>query len=340
MIPSGVSEQRRTPAAIAQGLIAVIALLALLAYLDWQVTENRTIGNERNAVLGALERTRDPKPSGLVLLGSSTTADWLPQGFLASTFGEPREEVVRAHINGGHQTCSLAEARHLLAQGRHFRVAIFGTNQFQMCEYPHSKRVLQHQMLMPAADLPLLMGLYAKTAQPLQYYGRFVGGLASGAYAETATLQRTWARAIFGDKHNRAPERWVHRTRRRSNKAATEICPYEPSDVRYKSAAQDALLSSLERLADEVFLLVLPEATLSDDSPAARRAWRRHLQNMTAMADAHARVHLIDLTSSGARDPEDFTDGFHVQRKLHTRQRRFFRSALAPYGYPRPRRAR
>jgi len=315
--------------------LAAGLFLGALALGDHWLTEGATVGNERNAVAGAVARTAENNARGVVLLGSSTTADWLPTSFLAAIFDKTRGEVVRAHVNGCHQTCTLAEVRGLLAQGRHFEVAIFGTNQFQMCEYPHSKRVLQHRLLIPTQDLPLLFGLYAQSREPLTYFARFAGGAASEAYADTASLQRSWRRSLFGKKREAAPRSWV-RPRPLPKSGGPSLCPYAPADVRYKTAAQRALMDSLTELADVAFVLLLPEATLSDPSPASVAAWQRHRESFRAMASEHERIVLIDLTQDGPRLPANFTDGFHLQPNEHIGQRRRLRAALAAGGHVEP----
>ena len=324
---------------IVHGVVAAAALLGALAATDDWLTHDRTLGNERNAVFGGYQRAAETDAAGVILLGSSTTADWLPTTYLAAIFGVGRADVLRAHINGCHQTCTLAEVRHLLSRGRHFDVAVFGTNQFQMCEYAHSKRVLQHRMMMPTADLPLLFGLYARSQAPLNYMGRFIGGFVSGAYAETATLQQLWAAAAFGEAHDTKRARWARPDAPRSRPPPT-LCGYTEPEVRYKTAAQEALLDSMSELADRVFVLLLPEVTLSDPSPEAAAAWQRHRDNFRRMADARPSVVLIDLTIEGPRDPEDFTDGFHLDKHVKLKQRRRLTEALRQGGHIDERRRR
>ena len=114
--------------------------------------------------------------------------------------------MVPAPIKGCQQDCTWAETHRLLAQGRHFRIALYGTNQYQMCEDEHSKRVLQQLVLAPARRAPALWSSYLHTRRPLRWLGRYAFGCLSGAYADTAAVQLRLGAKWMG--RTRVREEW------------------------------------------------------------------------------------------------------------------------------------
>ena len=68
----------------------VLLLLCGLWLTDTLLSEDRTVGWERNTVRNGLHRVHAGKDARVVLLGSSTSADWLPNSYLAKVLGAPK----------------------------------------------------------------------------------------------------------------------------------------------------------------------------------------------------------------------------------------------------------
>jgi len=297
-------------------LIYVVPVIFALWLADGVLSEGGRIGWERNSVFDARKRVKRSRARRIVLFGSSTSVDWLRPGHVAKIFGMRPQDVLDAHINGCHQACTRAQVLRMLRTRRRFQIAFYGTNQFQMCEYPHSKRVLQQVMNLPPADVPDTLGIYLHAEQPLNYLARFVGISLSDAYGDTAVLHRRWSKKLFGGRRGNA-WRWALKKRRRKKKR-WEFCPYESaSQVAYKEEMMRSLLDLLGELADRVFVNILPDENLSERDPKRRvkvqSAWMRHRALMTRMCKARRWVTCIDLSGPrGARLPQHFRDGFHM----------------------------
>ena len=76
----------REDCAAVRSLALIVPLLLFFAVADTLLSHDRTVGWERNTVRNALARQATNKTSGVVLLGSSTSADWLPVALLARLF--------------------------------------------------------------------------------------------------------------------------------------------------------------------------------------------------------------------------------------------------------------
>jgi hypothetical protein len=238
------------------------------------------------------------------------------------------QEVVDAHINGCHQDCTWAQVRRLLAEGRHFQSAVFGTNQFQLCEHAHSKRVLHQRMLVPVRDVGALLVRYGRAAEPMTYAARFFGGALLESYADTAVLQRRWANAAFGAPRAQAAHRWVRPTS--PPRGEPLLCAYGPGDVDYKQGFSAALLDDLGRLSDVVYLLLLPDESLELNEPRVHIAWAKHRALHRALVAGRAQVALVDLaTGEGARARSHFRDGVHVNSEGARLQRALFQRLIA-----------
>lgn len=321
---------RRVLALLQWGL--ALALLPGLYQLDAWLSVHRTLGPERNAVRGGLQRTaKRSYASGLVVLGSSTSADWLPMHWLPRVFHLPPRQVVDGHVNGCHQGCTWAEVRRLLWQGRHFQVALFGTNQFQMCEHEHSKRVLQHRELAPPGQWWPDVETYLYAQRPLRWIARYALGELSGAYADTSAVQKRFGEPVLGNAWKRRHLRFV---RPHDGAAPRVFCPYGDDDVAYKRELSRRLYADLARLADDVYILLLPDRTLAEGDPAVEAAWERHRRLQAELVAEHPRVHLLDLTAGQAYAADDFSDAIHLQRRMRGRQRTRFVSLLREAGVP------
>lgn len=308
-------------------MLNVVLLLAALWWADHVASAGGIAGGERKAVRGAFARMRKSSARTAVLLGSSTSRDWLPPRSLAALLGVRSEDVLDAHINGCHQDCTWAEVRRLLANGRHFEVAFFGTNLFQLCEYPHTKRALQQRELLPAQDRIELLRLYMHSRHPLAYLGRLAGGAISAVYADTTATQREAARRVLGRED---PDRsWV----RPPSEAPRDPprCAYGEDDVAYKRAVSEALFEDLGRLADRSYVMLLPDATLLSSDPDDVAAWEAHRELHRELAEKYEHVFVIDLAVP--RPIDDYTDGVHLRPQVGVEQRRLLRERLREGGH-------
>lgn len=316
-------------------LIHIVPLVALLFYADALVSRDRSVGWERNTVRNSLHRQHESKTDEVVLLGSSTSADWLLPPYLAKIAGRKVEDVLDAHINGCHQPCTWAEVRGLLDKGRHFKVAFFGTSLFQQCEHTHSKRQLQDEMMLPSQDLGRLFALYLHGDDPLNYMARYLGMAVSGAYGDTEFLQQQWARGVFGAPKDGQQWRWA--TTQAPPPGPVQSCGYAPAEIAYKTAVTSALLDDLDRLADRTYFMLLPDATLAEEAsdPEIAARWEKHRTLHRELLAAHPKVRLLDLTTpEGARLPAHFRDGVHLSPAGMRLQQPLFEKRLQEVGGP------
>jgi len=316
-------------------LLYIIPTLIALWMLDNGLSFDRYVGWERNAVRSSTMRWEQGKRAKVAIFGSSTSKDWLPASLAARVTGVRTRDVLDAHVNGCHQGCTWASVRTLLRLERRYEVAFFGTNLFQMCENAHSKRILQHQIMTPAADAGRLMRLYGRAEQPLNYAGRYIGMTLSGAYGDTASLQRWLAEDLYGEAKKGRQHRWARR-RLPTTKKRQASCRYAPEDVAFKAAVSEALFDDLSRIAKHVFVLLLPDPTAGLDDPEHRRRWAAHRALHRRLADARPRVTLIDLTDGGVVEPEGFRDAIHLERGAMGRQRALFEGRMRAVGWPPP----
>ncbi len=316
-------------------LLYIIPVLCGLWMWDNSLSLDRYAGWERNSVRNSMIRWDRGKRAKVAIFGSSTSKDWLPVTLAARVTGVGARDVLDAHVNGCHQGCTWSSVRKLLQRERHYEAVFFATNLFQMCEELHSKRVLQHQMMLPAQDVPRLFGLYAHADQPLTYVGRYVGMTLSGAYGDTAALQRWLREDLFGEPKRGRTHLWARPDRPPSSKK-TMSCRYRPADVAYKAAVSAALLDDLTRLADHVFLLLLPDPTAASDDPEHQRRWVLHRALHQELADARPAVTLIDLVTDGVVEQKDFRDAIHLHRRAMPRQQKLFEARMEAAGWPPP----
>lgn len=318
-------------------LLYILPTLAALWLIDNALSQDRRVGWERNSVRNATERWERQPKARVAIFGSSTSKDWLPVTLAAQVTGVERRDVVDAHINGCHQDCTWATIRQLRQRGQKYEIAFFGTNLFQLCEEAHSKRVMQQKMQTPSGDVPRLFALYLHADQPLRFMARFIGMGFSGAYADTAPIQRAMTESLFGKGEPRQAHRWYR------DKAVVDpnllSCGYSPDEVAYKRAMSEALLDDLGEMSERVFLMLLPDRTLALEDPEHVERWRRHLAMHHELAAARPWVTVIDLVTGGVSDPAQFRDGFHLKPKGMTAQRALFEQRMAEAGWPRPKAA-
>lgn len=321
-------------------LLYIVPALLALWFIDHRISQDDYAGWNRNSIRNTHRRWENARDGvrrrvdkmEIALLGSSTSVDWLRPDYAAKLLKVDQRKVLDAHINGCHQTCTWSSVRLLLKRGWHFKRAFFGTNQFQICESPHSKRILQHSDQLPTEDLPALLALYSHAERPLLYMGRFLGNTLSGAYGDTEVPRKGLARRLFGRPPRGRDHLWYRDTP--PARGPDEVyCDYTPAHVAYKLAATEALLDDLGVLADEVFLMLLPDPTLSSADPEKQAAWAAHRAAHQALADARPYVTLLDLSQGGADHHGQFRDSIHLNGDGVKIQRALFERLMRAGGH-------
>lgn len=315
-------------------LIYVIPTVIGLWILDNALALDRYGGARRGMVRKADDNTERQREASVIALGSSIAKDWLPNAVLAKVTGARPRDVVDAHIPGCHQACTWAQVRRLILRERRYRAAFFGVGQYQLCEHPHSKRVLQHQLLTPAIDVPRLFALYTTAEQPMQYMARYLGMSVLGSYGDTQPTQSRLSRALFGRTDRRRSHRWYRPRVQREE--VLQSCAYGDADIAFKRAVMERLLDDLRVIAKDVFLMAVPDRTMGLSDPEHRRRWAEHMALLRALADARPGVHLVDLVTDGLSEAHHFRDGLHLAKAYMPRQRALLVERMAELGWPPP----
>jgi hypothetical protein len=311
----------------------IMPTLLVLWFVDQWLSHDRRVGWERNAMRGYEWRWTKADGRTVLVLGSSTTADWLGANYLAPLLDVSPNQVLDAHVNGCHQDCSHAIVRRAAREDRHFALTLVGINQFQQCDDLHPKRILQQHTLLPTRDVPRALALHAHGEQPLLAAGRLLGNALSGAYGDTLFLQSEWREELLGKPDPARAYRWY--TTLPPPKRPPPFCDYAPERVAYKLAVTAAMLDDLGELSDDVVVVLLPDVSLSQlDDPVRAHAWQAHRAAHQELAAQRPFVTLIDLSEGGASRPADFTDGFHVSRRGKRAQQELFARELAAAGLP------
>jgi len=313
-------------------LLYVVPILLAFWLLDNALSLDRYAGWERNSVRNSTRRWANRSKAQVAIMGSSTSKDWMSEAWLAQQLGLKNGDVLDAHINGCHFGCTWAEVRKFLQRKRHFKQVFLGTNLFQVCEYVHSKRVLQQQMMTPSLDIPKLFGIYLEAEQPLKYMGRFIGIRISGAYGDTKIIQEQAGRKLFGRGKRGQAWRWVRPQRAKQAGTPTHRCDYSEDKIALKRRFTESLLDDLARLSDHTYLMMLPERALSDPEEEYLASWEKHRALLHSLAEEREHVTLIDLVEGGVRGRRMFRDAIHLTKKGMGHQRSLFVKRLKEQG--------
>jgi hypothetical protein len=288
--------------------------------------------SRRSANETMFRRVEARSAARVAILGQSTSGHWLRGHTLAGLLGLELEDIADAHISACDFTCSYAQARRLLAEGRHYERVFFGANLYQMCERDHAWDVFTPLALMPARELPSLLAVWLHGHKPLRYYGRAMVMAVSSAFGDTV------------HSRNRLREHFELPTPAAASKAASWAsvprrapvlvppCAYEPDDIALKTEAVERLLVSLTELADEVFYIALPDRSLSD--PRLAGTWARFLAHQRELADSVPRVRFVDMVTEGPRAASEYDDGVHLNKRGARRQTELLKKALGELGVP------
>jgi len=303
-----------SPEVIRRWLLGVMLPIALV--LAGVVALDRAIGRYED---GGPYRQEIPRPIAAVrrapgarhiVLGCSTS-NWFA-GALRGGWKLGSSDVVDAHMSDCLQGCTMAEARHLQALGRHFQTATLGINTFEYCEAYRERRSMQEADLMPLAHSLELARLYIHSDDPLRYVGGWLMNEASLVYGNTMWLQRHARKRWLGNES--LDGRWFRREAPAKGGPRKEAfqCDYAAADRDFGKAATRGALRALEALADRVQLVLLPDKQHSADTEAARRTRELFALEHRELAAEFERVELVDLLGPALTKPELFRDGAHL----------------------------
>jgi hypothetical protein len=290
---------------------AVAAALAVLVTVDRAIGRRDGGGPYRREIprpVAAVQRARDARH---IVVGQSTS-NWFAAA-LGKAWQLEQGALVDAHMSDCLPTCTLAEARHLQALGRHFETATFGVNSFVYCEEYRERRSMQEVELMPVAHSLELARVYFHSDDPLRYVGGWLMNQVSLVYGNTMWLQRHTRKALIG---NEAPNgNWFRRDPPKPRRREAFGCDYVGADRDFGLAATRGALVALEALADRVLLVALPDRTYAVDTPEARAARELFVSEHRQLVVGFERVELIDLVTPKLTRRELFRDGAHLNAK-------------------------
>jgi hypothetical protein len=289
----------------------VLVTMALFVVIDRAIGKYEGGGPYRAEIPRPIRAVQRASGARHLVLGCSTS-NWFAVT-LAKAWRVEKSAVVDGHMSDCLQTCTLAEARHLQALGRHFDTVTFGVNSFEYCESYRERRSMQEVELMPLANSLELARVYLQSEDPLRYVGGWLMNQVSLVYGNTMWLQRHTRKALFG---NESPNGgWFRRELPKPRRRESFVCDYTAADRDFGLAATRGALQALEALADRVLLVVLPDRGLSTDTPVARAARELFVREHRELAADFERVELVDLAVPELARREFFRDGAHLNAK-------------------------
>jgi hypothetical protein len=298
---------------VLRGVLLPLALaLGLLAIVDRTIARFEGGGPYRQEIPRPIAAVRGAPAARHVVLGCSTS-NWFA-GALRRGWKLGRKDIVDAHMSDCLQACTMAEARHLAALGRHFQTATFGVNAFEYCEAYRERRSMQEVELMPLEHSLDLARVYWHADDPLRYAGGWLMNHASLVYGNTMWLQRHARKRWFGneglDGRWFRPEPLPKRGRKEGFR-----CNYAATDRDFGLAATRGALCALEGLAERVQLVLLPDKQHSGDGAEARRTRELFAAEHRELVAEFERVELIELLDPELTKQELFRDGAHLSRR-------------------------
>lgn len=316
------------PRRFAGVVFSLAATLALFVWIDRAIGAAEGGGPYRTEIMRPVRVVQRAKKAEHVVLGCSTS-NWFPRA-LGKAWRLDPSAIVDAHMSDCHQTCTMAEARHLHRLGFHFRTATFGVNSFEYCEKYRERRVMQEVELLPLSDTLELARIYARGDEPLRYAGGWLMNHVSHVYGNTMWLQRHFRKRWFG---NESPDReWFmpFRTARKPRGDGGFRCDYERADRDYGLAATRGALRALELLADRVHLVLLPDRAYAEDTPESLRVRELLLLEHQRLQSEFESVELIDLQGGELAERALFRDGAHLKAKGVTLASKILARRLPP----------
>jgi hypothetical protein len=293
-------------------LLPVAVALGLLVFVDRAIGRHENGGPYRVEIPRPIDAVRRARKAGHIVLGCSTS-NWFA-GALQYGWRLGNADVVDAHMSDCLQSCTMAEARHLVALGRHFQTATFGVNTFEYCEAYRERRSMQEVELMPLEDSLELARVYWHADDPLRYAGGWLMNHVSTVYGNTMWLQRHTRKLWFGNEALNG--RWFRRDQAPpGTRKESFLCDYAGTDRDFGKAATRGALRALEALADRVQLVVLPDKQNSADTPEARAVRELFAREHRELVAEFERVDLIELLDPALTQQALFRDGAHLNPK-------------------------
>jgi hypothetical protein len=260
------------------------------------------------------------------VLGSSTS-EWFP-GAITQHWKLSRSQVLDAHMSDCHQSCTMAEAAALVRMGLHYQTATFGVNMYEYCESYRARRSMQEVELLPFDESLRLLPIYARSDDPLRLAGGWLLNQLSDVYGNTMWLQRHHRKAWFGNEA--LARNWFRTSDEKKPKRDTAFsCDYLEADRRFGIAATRAAVQVAAELADQVYLIALPDKPHSGDAPEAQQARETFRAEHADLAGSFERVRFIDLLDPSVAQARHFRDNAHLNRQGIKAASRLFRSKLS-----------
>jgi hypothetical protein len=330
------SERRRLWGRLAIGAFWLMVVTGALLGVDGLVMAPIGAKSDANRFRTSLKRIVNHGDAEALILGSSTTGQWLDSRFLARTLKVPRGRILGATLSGCYASCSWNVVRQLRAAGRRFEQAYIGISHYQTCERPTRKRIYEATTGLPLRDWPLAFQAFALGQRPAETFARFWGVQLSTAYADAFFAQSFYAKAAFGRPSADGAHRWASDGKRPGSKGSTwrPYCGYEDAEVRFEQAVLHRLMDDLGAIARRTFVIVLPDRELAKGGADVKARWAKHRAFLRGLENDHDHVTLVDLSRGKHVRTRNFRDGVHWTKNGVRLHRAAFRRAHAEVRAP------
>ena len=291
--------------------LAVVVAVAAVFGVDRWVGGVERGGPYRQAIQQPVSRAQKAHGAEHIVLGCSTS-EWFPSA-IARSRKLSREKVVDAHMSDCHQSCTMAEATALRRLGLHYQTATFGVNMFEYCEKYRARRSMQEVELLPFDESLRLLPVYAASDDPLRMAGGWLLNHLSLVYGNTMWLQRHHRKAWFGNES--LSSSWFRKSKPKKQRREAFECDYLEADRRFGLAATRAAVEAASELADQVYLVALPEKPYSGAAPELAKARETFYAEHADLTKDLDRVVVVDLLDSSLAQARHFRDNAHLNRQ-------------------------
>lgn len=302
-------------------VLALILVLLGLWGVDRSLAPKSSKGSEYGLLVKQSERLATKPRASILVLGQSTTGTWLTPANLGRLRGVSARRVLDAHLSGCHPDCTYAEVRELLSQGRHFKEIFFGVNLFTLCEGEPRRRVASQLLNLPVEDTFLMARHYFDAEEPTAYLGALAALSVSHAYRDPEYVQRRLVKPWINPKSK--PKLWIEENVQSllprlkvspKERSPDRSCSFEPEAIAFKAGVLRALMADLNKLGDRVYLMALPDRTLSvkDAQPEHAKRWAKFLGLLRETAAATPNAVFLDLATRGPKRRGYYRDAFHL----------------------------
>lgn len=299
-----------------------LVLVALFA-LDRRLGPRIGKGSEYGLLQNQTKRLTTKPNAKVLVLGQSTTGQWLTPSNLSHLLQVPASKILDGHLSGCQPDCTYAEVRRLLADKRHFDETFFGVNLYTLCEGETRRRVASELVTLPPSDTFTLASHYWDAEEPTRYFGALTALSISKAYLDPEFAQRQLTSRWINPK--RRPEHWIDeqyvdqlalgtKPKRATGTTKDRSCSLGEDEIAFKLGILDSLLTDLEQLSGRTYLMALPDRSLvkTKTDPETARRWTKFITLMHDAAKSHPKVILLDVASPGPRTRHHYRDSFHL----------------------------